>query len=209
MCSVCDQFEARIAAGNLTVPGAVAQLVERRHGMAEAARSTRVSSTLFLPALLETWDAIGFTLGGIVAGEGCFTIAPRKPPFADGSARKRFVFQVQMATRDRRLLVALRCFLGFGSIADEEPRKPGWQPISTFTIASLKAHQAATITFAERFLLGCEKRKQFEGWRDAMAVYELEHPRKRGRSICRIPGCERSVRGRMLCRSHYYRETGY
>lgn len=177
--------------------------------MAEAGDSSSPSSTHFLPALLETWHAIGFTLGGIVAGEGCFTIAPKQPPFANGASRLRFVFQVKMARRDRQLLLALRAYLGFGSVSDAEPRKAGWQPISTFTVASLKAHHAATIPFADRFILPCAKRTQFDRWRDAMIAYERDHPRKIGRSICRIPGCEKPVRGRMLCRSHYYRETGY
>jgi hypothetical protein len=117
-----------------------------------------------------------------------------------------------MATRDRPLLEAARAVLGYGSISDAPRRRPEWQPITTFNIASRKAHRAATIPFAERYLRPCAKRDQFELWRDALISYEAEtasHRPKRGRSICRIPGCDKPVRGRMLCRSHYYRETGY
>ena len=42
--------------------GAVAQLVERVHGMDEVARSIRVGST----------STLGYMLGGFVAGEGSF-----------------------------------------------------------------------------------------------------------------------------------------
>jgi hypothetical protein len=210
MCSVCDAFETRTAAGTVIDPGGVAQSGRAPAWHAGGFSWVQIPSPPpLLPEVLELLAAVGFTLGGLVAGEGCFTIAPKRPPFADGAPRRRFVFEVKMASRDRRLLVALKSFLGLGSLHDAAPRRVGWQPISTFTIASLKGHHAATIPFAERFLLPCEKRKQFERWRDAMVTYERDHPRKLGRSICRVVGCEKLVRGRMLCRSHYYRETGY
>jgi hypothetical protein len=37
-------------------------------------------------------------LAGVVAGEGSFFVTRKLPPFADGSARLRFVFQVKMAS---------------------------------------------------------------------------------------------------------------
>jgi hypothetical protein len=116
-----------------------------------------------------------------------------------------------MASRDRPLLEALRDHLGYGSLHDRPSQRSNWQPTSTFTISSLTAHHAATIPFAERFLLLSAKRRQFEGWRDAMLAYEEVHPNPfgRGRSICSEPGCGKFVRGRGLCRSHYYRVTGY
>src|SRR3954453_22735468 len=93
--------------GIVTVPpGAVAQLVERFHGMEEVARSIRVSSTE------------AFFLAGVVAGEGCFTVTVARPPRVDGSTRLRFVFSLAMATRDRPLLESLRDALGYGSIND-------------------------------------------------------------------------------------------
>ncbi len=113
-----------------------------------------------------------------------------------------------MAQRDRAILEALRTFLGVGSIGDSEPRVPHWQPISRYTAASLKAHRAATIPFAERFLLPSAKRRQFEEWRDELLAYDRKRP-KRVRSICAIEGCEDFVRGQGLCRRHYYRVTGY
>jgi LAGLIDADG endonuclease len=200
-----------MAAGNLAVPGAVAQLVERLRGTQEVAGSTPVSSTQLLPALLATWDAIGFTLGGLVAAEGSFFGTRKQPPFADGTPRKHFVFQIAMANRDRPLLEALRMFLGFGSIHDVARRRSHWEPQSVLTIASRKAHHAATIPFAERYLLRCAKRNQFEAWRDALLQYELDRPTRYGKgpSPCSIPGCGKPVRGRGLCRSHYYRATGY
>jgi len=150
-------------------------------------------------------------LGGLVAGEGCFCITRKLPPFADGSVRQLFRFQVTMADRDRALLQMLRDYLGYGSIYDTPPKRLNWQPTSTFSIGSLTAHHAATIPFAEQFLLPSAKRRQFEEWRDAMLAYEEVHPNPfgRGRAICSEPGCDKFVRGRGLCRSHYYRVTGY
>jgi hypothetical protein len=185
--------------------GAVAQLVERLAGSQKAARSSRVSSTFAIPDIA----ALGFTLGGFVSGEGCFMISRKLPPFKDGSDRLKFVFQVTAATRDRRLLEALKSFLGYGSIQDVPARRSDYQPMSAFTIASLVGHHSATIPFAELFLIPSAKRRQFERWRQAMESYEKQHPLKRGRSICSLPGCERPVRGRGLCRSHYYQVTGY
>lgn len=150
-------------------------------------------------------------LGGFVAGEGSFIVTPKQPPFADGTPRWRFVFSITVATRDRGLLEALHSFLGFGSMRDLPPAREGYQPESEFRVTSLLAHHAATIPFAETFLLPSAKRDQFESWREQMRVQELEHPNRYGKgpSTCTVPGCEKPVRGRMLCRSHYYRATGY
>jgi hypothetical protein len=118
---------------------------------------------------------------------------------------------MSMASRDRGLLEALQLALGFGSIQDAAPRKKHWQPISTFTVNSLRGHHRATIPFCERFLIATEKRRQFELWRDAMYSYERLHPNRYGKgpSSCSKADCSLPVRGRGLCRKHYYLETGY
>lgn len=118
---------------------------------------------------------------------------------------------VEVAARDRPLLVSLQQLLGFGSISDRAPRRPGWQPTSCFRINSIRAHHAATIPFAEQYLLPSAKREQFLRWRDALLAYELERPTRwgNGRSVCSEVNCDKPVRGRGLCRSHYYRATGY
>jgi hypothetical protein len=155
--------------------------------------------------------AVGYTLGGLVAGEGTFCTARALPPYADGNERKRFVFEVRMADRDLPILNALREFLGVGSINVQPSRRAAWEPVAAFSVRSHRAHHAKTIPFAEQFLLPGAKRRQFEKWRDAMYAYEASHPNRfgRGPSPCRIDGCDKPVRGRGLCRSHYYRETGY
>jgi len=86
-----------------------------------------------------------------------------------------------------------------------------WQPTSVLRIHSIWAHRSATIPFAEAYLLPCAKRRQFQEWRDRLFAYDLAHPNRYGKgpSPCSVPGCEKPVRGRMLCRSHYYRATGY
>jgi hypothetical protein len=159
-----------------------------------------------------TWTAIGYTLGGFVAGEAWFGTKRRSERFVtDGSPRLAFVFAVAVAQRDEGMLRALRAYLGTGVITQKPPREPHHQPISEFTIASLRSHRAATIPFAYRFLLPCEKRRQFERWVASMETYEAQRRSRSGRgpSPCSVPGCGRPVRGRGLCRSHYYRATGY
>jgi hypothetical protein len=110
--------------------------------------------------------------------------------------------------RDRHLLAALQMVLGAGSIYDRRPQRVHWQPTSSFVIASRKMHRERVIPFVDRFLLPCAKRRQYELWRDALYHYESVNP-PRARSLCSVDGCERFVRGRGLCRSHYYRATGY
>jgi hypothetical protein len=116
-----------------------------------------------------------------------------------------------MATRDSSLLEALREFLGVGSLNVQPARRKNWQPLAAFSVRSHRAHRARTIPFAEHFLLPGAKRRQFETWRDSLYEYEAMHPNRfgLGPSPCRIDGCTKPVRGRGLCRSHYYRETGY
>jgi len=129
----------------------------------------------------------------------------------DGTPRLKFVFQVSVAERDRPLLDELRAWLGFGSIHVRPPRKKHWQPIAVFQIASIRAHLAATIPFADRYLIASAKRDQYALWRSALQYWEKTRPSKYGKgpSPCSEPGCDRPVRGRGLCRIHYYRETGY
>jgi hypothetical protein len=149
-------------------------------------------------------------LGGLVAGEGSFTTG-RQGVYEDGSERIRFVFDMKMATVDRPVLEALREFIGFGSIGDAPARHANWAPISCLRINSRRAHHLGTIPFAEAFLLPSHKRTQFEAWREAFLANERLHPSRRGkgRSICSVPDCPDPVRGRGLCRRHYYRATGW
>lgn len=162
--------------------------------------SSPIASTLEMTAvaLLEILNQVGFTLGGVVAGEDCFFVTRKLPSFASGEARLRFVFTMTMADRDRRLLEALQGFLGQGSICDKPPAQEGWQPTSTLQVSSLTAHRAATIPFFDRFLLPCAKRSQYEAWKEAMFAYEKEHPSRYGKgpSPCGAEGCDRPVRGR-------------
>lgn len=185
-----------------TVPdpsGAVAQLVERRAGSAEVRGSTPLSSTDPVPE--PGWD--GWALAGFVAAEGSFVER------ASGtSSRRRFAFELQVAARDRLVLETLREAIGAGSITDEAPRRDGWQPMSRFAITSHRAHVSATIPFMDRFLITSRKRLQYETWRASLLAYAESQPARR-RSLCRMEDCDRVVRGRMLCRRHYYRATGY
>jgi hypothetical protein len=193
-----------MAAGNVDGPlGAVAQLVERIHGMDEAAGSKPAGST---STIVSPW-----ALGGFVAGEGTFVNSPIRAVYRDGTPRRRFVFQVTVASRDRAMLEAIRAHLRFGSIRDMAAEREHWQPRSEYTVNSRQAHFLATIPFMERYLLPSAKRAQYERWRDALLEHERAHPSKfgKGPSPCSEPGCDKPVRGRGLCRSHYYRATGY
>jgi hypothetical protein len=148
----------------------------------------------------------------VVAGEGSFSSHDRGVVFVrDGSPRRRFVFAVQMATRDRPLLEQLRGALGCGLIGDRPPRKPGWLPTTELTISAERDLVERVIPFMERYLLPCAKRIQYERWRDDLLAYRRDRPSQYGRgpSTCSVPGCGRPVRGRGVCRIHYYRLTGY
>lgn len=175
--------------------------------MQEVGSSSLLSST---DRPLRDDPATGYALGGLVAGEGSFTTG-RQGNYRDGLPRVRFVFQVTMVTADRPLLELLQTFLGYGSINDTPPRRPGWSPLSHFRINSRRGHRAATIPFAEAYLLPSRKREQFEQWRAAFIALEQARPSRwgQGPSPCSISGCDRPVRGRGLCRHHYYRATGW
>jgi len=109
------------------------------------------------------------------------------------------------------MLEALRRALGFGSIRTAPPQREHWLPRAVYAVNSRRAHFAATIPFMDQYLLPSAKRVQYERWRDALIEHELAHPSKFGKGPrpCSKPGCDKPVRGRGLCRSHYYRETGY
>lgn len=180
--------------------------------MDEVAGSSPASSTGPFAALLSTWQAIGFTLGGLVAGEGSFYVTRRQERFTqDGTPRMRFVFQLAMAQRDADLVLAVRRYLGCGQVGSTPPRRRGHQPISSLTGAPIDAHRRATIPFARQFLLPSAKRDQFESWVERMDRYVRDRPSRYGRgpSPCSVEGCGSPVRGRGLCRRHYYRVTGY
>jgi hypothetical protein len=148
-------------------------------------------------------------LAGFVAGEGSFVVTPRQPPRKDGTARLRFVFDVTVAARDRPMLEALRAVLGRGCITDQRAARAHWQPTCNFRIASITGHLSATVPWADAHLATSYKRRQYEAWRAELVAYAATHPRKPGRSRCSTPGCTEFVRGRGLCRRHYYRATGY
>jgi hypothetical protein len=121
------------------------------------------------------------------------------------------VFDVVVAQRDRGMLEQLRELLGFGSIADRVARHERHLPQSAFRIGSMHAHKAATIPFCDEYLLPSAKHDQYALWRGALLSWDELRPTRYGRgpSPCSAPGCEKPVRGRGLCRSHYYRATGY
>ena len=207
MCVVCERLAARLGAGgNVPSPqdGAIAQLVERFHGMEEVASSSLASSTS-TPDASEPW-----MLGGFVAGEGCFTTGVQGTRFADGSPRRKFVFTIKVARRDEALLERLGRHIG-GAISHQTPVKAHHQPLATLSVRSHLAHHRRTIPFMDRYLLPSAKRRQYDRWVAALVAYEAEHPPRwgRGPSSCSEAGCDGPVRGRGLCRAHYYRITGY
>jgi hypothetical protein len=132
-------------------------------------------------------------------------------PYEDGSARVKFIFCVQVASHDRHLLTALQMFLGRGNVRDVPPMKEGWHPTSTFEVRSVRGHRYATVPFAERFLLPCGKRDQYLRWKADLDEYLERHPARwgEGPSTCSVEGCGLPVRGRGVCRRHYYQLTGY
>ena len=175
--------------------------------MQEVEGSNPSSSTL--RGFVGTLQLTAATLAGLFAAEGWFTttVVGR---YQAGGDRLRFRLGVTMAARDRPLLEALRTMLGVGSI-QEFQRDPRWQRAALFSVGSRRAHLNRTIPFLDAYLEPCTKRRQYESWRDALLAHAAAHPSRwrAGPSLCRVPGCGRPVRGRGLCRRHYYRATGY
>jgi hypothetical protein len=188
--------------------GAIAQLVERVHGMDEAVGSIPTSST---STLVEALHLVGGFFGGLIAGEGSFLVTSVGSR-ADGTERLRFRLSVRMASWDRPLLEALRRFLGVGSIHDAPPARIGWQPSATYTVGSRRAVEHRVLPFADRYLLRpSQKFQDYTTWRSWFLAYQAQHPSRwaAGRSTCRIAGCSEPIRGQGLCRRHYYRATGH
>jgi hypothetical protein len=146
-----------------------------------------------------------------VAGEGSFYRQRRLPPYADGTERQRFVFALEMAERDAPLVAALRGLLQAGSSTRRDRPRPNEQPTVDVRITSNRQHLRTTVPFMDRFLLPGAKRVQYDAWRSDLLAYLEAHPTRwgRGPSVCSEPDCTRPVRGRGLCRAHYYRATGY
>jgi hypothetical protein len=121
------------------------------------------------------------------------------------------LFGVQVAADDVGLLREIQVTLGAGSIRLEEPRKAHWKRTAIYSVKSIKAHVTSTLPFMDRYLLPCAKRMQYFAWRENLDAYVKRHRVRwgMGRSTCSEVGCDQPVRGRGLCRSHYYRETGW
>jgi hypothetical protein len=153
---------------------------------------------------------VGPALAGLVAGEGCFTVGPigRRN---DGSERLRFRFMMTMADRDLPAVSALRALVGAGSIMHRPPQRANCQPTVTMVVGGRRALREVVITFFDRHLIAGHKRTQYLRWREEFTAYEKRFPSNwgAGPSPCSVPGCDKPVRGRGLCRAHYYRETGY
>jgi hypothetical protein len=116
-----------------------------------------------------------------------------------------------MAQRDLAAVTALREFIGVGSIMASPPQQPGWQATVTYAVSSRKAIRESVIPFCDRYLIAGAKRTQYRHWRQEFTDYEARFPSRWGvgPSPCAVDGCDRPVRGRGLCRAHYYEATGY
>jgi hypothetical protein len=203
MCTVCTRFEERWDADNVAGShGAIAQLVERFHGMEEARGSIPRSSTLSeVTSPPSVARSAAWMLGGLVAAEGCFCITRQTPRFvADGAERKRFVFTVTMARRDRALLEQLHARLGVGSLRDIAARSEMWLPTTAFTVSFGQSTPRRGHSLRRQVRAAVRERRQFEAWRDEMNAYWESLPPKHrwgdGRSTCSVPGCNQFVRGR-------------
>ncbi len=227
MCRLCDDVVRRWEVGTITAPekgslGAIAQLVERFHGMEEVWSSILHSSTKDEQASTAPTSvgAVGVScqalrvvadfIGGFVSGEGCFSqqvVGSR----SDGSPRVRFRFSVGVAERDRAVLEVLREFLGFGSIDVQAARRSNWQPTARFVVHSRRAHELAVVPVFRDVLPQGHKRDVFLQWTDALGRDVAQHPSRwgKGPAACSVAGCSGPVRGQGLCRRHYYRATGY
>jgi hypothetical protein len=197
MCVVCERAEPPPFPGNLgSTFGGVAQLVERLHGMQEVSWVRFPSPPLSVVAVLQSVAAF---LGGYAAGEGCF------------STRRsgQFVFSVKVAQWDTPVLEAFHHLLGAGSLHRHQPRHTRWQPQVSLEVTGRRQHVESVIPFMDRWLpRASAKWHQFEAWRELLLDDVRVRP-FRTPGVCSEDGCNRPIRGRGLCRSHYYRATGY
>src|SRR5688572_17201981 len=173
MRSVCASSEPRRSTAIVGPShGAIAQVVERLHGMQEVEGSNPSSSTP--RALGQALRLTASTLAGVFAAEGWFTVT-QIGRYRDGSAQLRFRLGLTMAARDRALVEALHSYLGVGSI-QEFQRNPRWQRAVVFTVSSRRANLARSVPFLDEFLEPCAKRAQYETWRDRLLAHEAAHP---------------------------------
>lgn len=187
MCSTCDSFEERIAAGSLSRQVRGRSSVGRAPAWHAGGPWVRVPS----PPPVEVSNS--YALAGLVAAEGSFWSTADDPPTrVDGSPRRRFAFSITMADRDRPLLAALQELFGVGSLQERPSTNPRWLPTTTFSVSSRLAHRTVTIPFFDAHLLPCAKRRQFETWRTEFEDYERRYPTRigLGPSTCSEPGCE-------------------
>ena len=112
-----------------------------------------------------------------------------------------------MAERDLAVVTALRNFIGVGSIDRRPPQRARWQPTVIYTVSGGRGIREAVIPFCDTFLIASAKRTQYLRWRERFMEYEARFPSNwgTGPSPCAIAGCDKPVRGRGLCRAHYYR----
>jgi hypothetical protein len=118
---------------------------------------------------------------------------------------------ITMADRDLAAVSAVRSHLGAGSIMRRPPPRANCQPTVTMAVSGRKGLREAVLPFFDRYLIASHKRTQYLRWRERFTAYEQRFPSNwgAGPSPCSVPGCDKPVRGRGLCRAHYYRETGY
>ena len=117
-----------------------------------------------------------------------------------------------MADRDRAIVELLKGYLGCGLLRDVPPRQPHHLPAVSYSVSRERDLLDRVIPFSDRFLLAdSAKEKQYRQWRDWLLAYRRDRPTQwgRGPSTWSVDGCERPVRGRGLCRSHYHQVTGY
>ena len=116
-----------------------------------------------------------------------------------------------MADRDLAAVTALRDFIAVGSVMHRPPQRPNWLPTVTLSVTGRRGIRDSLIPFCDAYLIAGHKRAQYLRWREQFHDYETRFPSNwgAGPSPCAVAGCDRPVRGRGLCRAHYYEATGY
>ncbi len=225
LCSVCRQFEQRVATGSVGDPsGGVAQLVERLHGMQEV-RGFESHRLHALRGQAAT-ERDASTFAGSVAGESSFIVTRELPALANGDPRLRFVTP---SPPTRQPPFPSPSDISFPAPSATSSRRGGrrWRPLTPNTpTASARVPRAApspaaTDLFEAAASAGptttvppaTDVASFVGGFVAAEGSFTIsgepssfsfgEHHAKRVRP-CTIEGCERSRRAKGLCRSHYY-----
>jgi len=130
-------------------------------------------------------------VGGVVAGEGCFTRTGIPP---------KFTFSLGLGAADATTCSLLESLFGVGFLVHSARRRPHYDDEVSFQVRGLKDLVTVIVPFMDEHLPRSYKRVQYEAWRAELVDY-WDHRAKRVRP-CEVSGCDEPRRAQGLCWRH-------